>query len=105
MSSSRIVFGYDAETLVDLAVTEIFRHGLMGNVGDVVALGQLLVDRVTLQQPPNFARQFDQRLDVVADHGRLERAARPLDARAGARRPGGGLEQRQRHVLQRAGAG
>ena len=41
MSSSRIVFGYDAETLVDLAVTEIFRHGLMGNVGDVVALGQL----------------------------------------------------------------
>ena len=42
---------------------------------------------------------------AVAQAEQLERRPRPLDARAGACRPGGGVEQRQRDVLERAGAG
>ena len=42
---------------------------------------------------------------AVAQAQQLERRARPLDARAGAGWPGGRVEQRQRHVLERAGAG
>src|ERR1035437_4741207 len=42
---------------------------------------------------------------AVAQAEQLERRTRPLDTRAGTRWPGGGVEQRQRNVLERAGAG
>ena len=39
------------------------------------ALGQLRIDRMLLQHPPDLARQFDQRLNVCAHLVGLERAA------------------------------